>query len=132
MLILASPFPPPYINIYFLKMAVTYIHLIFILKENEEMKCGHGSTQTRCSKPNKHAYMHRPKWWIYYSSKLSMWEALQYKDTDCTMVKISDVGESWKFIMLANIVTQWNLHSSFLKGPCAETDKHRLTVAGQH
>ena len=60
MLILASPFPPPYINIYFLKVAVTYIHLIFILKENEEMKCGHGSTQPRCSISNRHAYMHRP------------------------------------------------------------------------
>jgi hypothetical protein len=59
MLILASPYPPPNINIYFLKMAVTYIHLIFILKENEKIKCGHGSTQTRCHIPNKHAYMHR-------------------------------------------------------------------------
>jgi len=41
-------------------MAVTYIHVIFLLKENEEMKCGYGSTQTRCSIPNKHAYMHGP------------------------------------------------------------------------
>lgn len=72
------------------------------------------------------------QWWIYYSSKLSMWEVLPYKDTDCTMVKTSDVGESWKFIMQANTAMQWNLYSLFLKGPCAETDKHRLTVAGQH
>lgn len=60
MLILASPFPPPYINIYFLKIAVTYINLIFILKENEEMKCGHGPTQTRCNIPKKYAHMHIP------------------------------------------------------------------------
>jgi len=37
MLILALPFPLPYINDYFLKTAVTYIHLMSLLKVNEEM-----------------------------------------------------------------------------------------------
>jgi hypothetical protein len=30
--------------------------------------------------------------------------------------------------MHANIVMQWNLYSSFLKGPCAETDNCRLAL----
>jgi hypothetical protein len=97
------------------------------------MKCGHGPTQTRCSIPKKYAHMHIPVYvWIYYSSKSSMWEVLPYKDTNCTMGKMSDVDESWKFIMHANTVTQWNLYSSFLRRPYAETDKQRMTVAGQH
>ena len=134
MLILASPFPPPYINIYFLKMAVTYTHLIFILKENEEMKCGHGSTQTSCSIPNKHAYMHRSvmnllqlkvkyvgsaaiqRYWLHNGKNVICW----------WVMKIHYAGQH------SNVVMQWKLHSSFLKGPCAETDKRRLTVAGQH
>jgi len=56
------------------------------------MKCGHGSTQTRCSIPNKHAYMHRPL--MNLLQLKVMWEVLPYNDTDCTMVKMSDVGES--------------------------------------